>query len=211
MYVHIMCTVRVAVSNGAYVYMYLCANRRKVGTVCMCACMCMYNTCTLSMYLTEGERGEYATCVCTWNLYARIVLVLFPDPALKEGKGLVYIEHFLECTGFSMSCDCYDVCLAHQRTETSPRERSMYTRQTLFPLWGRVWRRDYYCIRKCVYALILVCVCVCEFVCDQLLSHVVCTCSMYCTFFVVLDGRSWMVSRLYPGIQPGRRMAFFSA
>ena len=34
-----------------------------------------------------------------------MVLVLSPDPALKEGKGLVYIEHFL---GRSMSRDLHD-------------------------------------------------------------------------------------------------------
>ena len=35
-------------------------------------------------------------------------LVLFPDPALKEGKGLVYIERSLGYTGCSVSCDCHD-------------------------------------------------------------------------------------------------------
>ena len=30
-------------------------------------------------------------------------VVLFPDPALKEGKGLVYIECILGRTGCSMS------------------------------------------------------------------------------------------------------------
>ena len=27
--------------------------------------------------------------------YTYTILVSFPDPTLKEGKGLVYIEHFL--------------------------------------------------------------------------------------------------------------------
>ena len=35
-------------------------------------------------------------------------LVSFPDPTLKEGKGLVYIECFLGCTGCSISCDWHD-------------------------------------------------------------------------------------------------------
>ena len=35
--------------------------------------------------------------------------------------------------------------------------------------------------------------------------------SMHITFFVVCDGSSWISSRLYPGICPGRRMAFASA
>ena len=35
-------------------------------------------------------------------------LVSFPDPALKEGRGLVYIERFLGRTGCSMSCDWHD-------------------------------------------------------------------------------------------------------
>ena len=30
------------------------------------------------------------------------------SPTLEEGKGLVYIEHFLRRTGCSMSCDCHD-------------------------------------------------------------------------------------------------------
>ena len=36
------------------------------------------------------------------------LLVSFPDPALKEGKGLVHIERFLGCTGCSISCDWHD-------------------------------------------------------------------------------------------------------
>ena len=37
-----------------------------------------------------------------------VTLVSFPDPALKKGKGLVYIERFLGCTGCSISCDWHD-------------------------------------------------------------------------------------------------------
>ena len=36
-------------------------------------------------------------------------IVSFPDPTLKEGKGLVYIKRFLGRTaGCSMSCDWHD-------------------------------------------------------------------------------------------------------
>ena len=37
-----------------------------------------------------------------------VYVVSFPDPALKEGKGLVHIERFLGHTGFSISCDWHD-------------------------------------------------------------------------------------------------------
>ena len=37
-----------------------------------------------------------------------MILVLFPDPILEEGKSLVYIKQFLGCTVYSMSCDWHD-------------------------------------------------------------------------------------------------------
>ena len=37
----------------------------------------------------------------------------------------------------------------------------------------------------------------------------ICVCIVY-VFLVALDSRSWIVSRLYPGMRPGRRMAFCS-
>ena len=48
-------------------------------------------------------------------------IVLFPDPTLKEGKGLVYTERFLGRTaGCSMSCDWHDnPSLRHGNTSTA--------------------------------------------------------------------------------------------
>ena len=42
------------------------------------------------------------------NCYNGVYLVSFPDPTLKEGKGLVYIAQFPGRTGCSKPCDWHD-------------------------------------------------------------------------------------------------------
>ena len=51
-------------------------------------------------------------------------VVSSPDPALKEGKGLVYFERFLGRAGCSMSCDWQDYALFWHGNASTPLTHS---------------------------------------------------------------------------------------
>ena len=90
------------------------------------------------------------------------ITVSSPDPAPKREKDLIYIEHFLGRTGNSMSYDSHDsasfaivgchmiiTCKPHgvnligvSKFRNKPK-KALDVHQTLLPLWGGVWGRDY--------------------------------------------------------------------
>ena len=57
----------------------------------------------------------------------RTDISLVPRPCLKEGKGLVHIEHFLGRTGCSISCDWYDNASFWHGNASTTLTRVLYT------------------------------------------------------------------------------------